>query len=521
MTKRFSLILVFSLALFACKKEPTSWSSNWAAPVVHGSLSLNDLVPSENLTTNTDNYLSIIYSDVVYSFSVDTLIDLPDTTFTQKTAVSLASVTVNPDFVYGDAYNQAYQLDQIELKRVIAKSGEVEMTIYNTWPGKVHCTFDFPKILDQGMPFSRYFELDAGSMSNPFLASNMIDMAGFDIDLKGVSGDLYNTLSGDIIVGSNETVNSYNITNTDSITYEISFKNLVPDYAMGYFGSYQFTDTIGIKLPFMDKLSGGSIQLDSLDLMLSIKNGFNLIAQSKITLVEGINSQTSSAVALSFPQLNNTINLNPASGGLYGFTASEYPISINNSNSNVLPFLENLSDSIVLGYELNVNPDGNTTAGADELFPGSTMDLYLDAEFPISFAANQLSLKDTFDIDYTSNSSITPENGTFTLSYNNGFPLEAMVQLELLDEFGNLLHVVPADNGVSPATYDQITYSSTPSNGTVIFTLNETIVADLESAKKIALNVTFSTENAANIKIQSAANFDFTLSSNLQIELNL
>lgn len=521
MIKNFSLIVTISVFFLACKKESTNWTSNWAAPIVKGSLSLDDLVPAENLTNNSENYLSIIYSDVVYSFSVDTLIDLPDTIFTQKTAVSLPSVTVNPDFVYGDAYNQAYELDQIELKRVIAKSGEVEMSIYNTWPGRVHCTFDFPKILDQGMPFSRYFELDAGSSSNPFIASNLIDMAGFDIDLKGVNGDLFNTLSGDIIVGSNETENSYDITNTDSITYQISFKNLVPDYAMGYFGSYQFADTLGIKLPFMDGLSGGAIQLDSLNMTLSIKNGFNLIAQSKITLVEGINSKTASSAALSFPQLNNTINLNPASGGIYGFTPSEYPLEINNSNSNVLAFLENLSDSIVLGYELNINPDGNTTAGADELFPGSTMDLYLDAEFPLSFAANQLSLKDSFDLNYEPSNSITPENASFTLNYSNDFPLEAIVQLELLDEFGNQLHTIPADNGVLAASYDPITYSSSSTAGAIVFSVNEAIVSDLELSKKIALNVTFSTENASNIKIQSTANFDFNLSSNLQIELKL
>lgn len=521
MLKKLSYITLIIVGFTSCKKEPTSWSSNWAAPVAHGTLTLNDLIPTDNQLENSDNYLSIVYSDVVYSFSVDTLVNLPDTTFIQKTAVSLGSVTVNPDFVYGDAYNQAYELDQIELKRVIVKSGEVEMTIYNTWPGKVHCTFDFPKIFDQGVPFNRYFELEAGSMSNPFASSNLIDMAGFDIDLKGVNGDLYNTLSGDIIIGSNETVNSFTVTNTDSITYEIAFKNLVPDYAKGYFGSYTFTDTVGIKLPFMDKISGGSIQLDSLDMTITLKNGFNLIAQSKITLVEGINTEVNSAVQLGFPQLNSMVNLNPASGGLYGYTPSEYPISINNANSNVLPFLENLSDSILLGYELFINPDGNTTAGGDELFPGSSMDLYLDAEFPVSFAADQMTLKDTFSIEFAGVNTVEGETAQFNLNYSNGFPLDAIVSLEFLDINENVLTSIQGSAAILSGLYNSITYETSATDGLVQFTLDQNAILALEETENIAFQVTFSTENAANVKLQSSSSFDFKLNTDLQIKLNL
>ena len=64
MIKNFSLIVTISVFFLACKKESTNWTSNWAAPIVEGSLSLDDLVPAENLTNNSENYLSIIYSDV-------------------------------------------------------------------------------------------------------------------------------------------------------------------------------------------------------------------------------------------------------------------------------------------------------------------------------------------------------------------------------------------------------------------------------------------------------------------------
>jgi hypothetical protein len=521
MYKRLFILGCAIVLLLGCKKEPTSWSSNWSVPLVHGSLSLDDLIPAEYQTTNSDNYLSIVYSEPVYSFTIDTLVQLPDTTIFRKTAVAVPSLTVNPDFIYGDNYDQAYTLDQIELKRVIVKEGEVEMTIRNTWPGKTHMTFDFPKILDMGIPFNRIFYLEAGSISSPYEATELIQMNGFDLDLTGVSGNLNNTISGTITVGSNEVSASYDITNQDSIEYDITFRNLVPDYAKGYFGSYFLTDTIGISLDFMDKISGGSVDLDSLDMNIVLRNGFNLIAQSKITLLEGVNSSTMTSVPLSFPDFNTDININPASGGLYDYVPSEYPMVINNSNSNVLPFLENLSDSIVLGYELFVNPFGNITSGSDELFPGSSMELFLDAEFPVSFAANNMVLRDTFDFSFEENSTVEGETASIALNYSNGFPLTANTSLYLLDETGAVIHTITADSPILSGVYDNVTYETSPTSGVAIFTLDQSTIALLADTKKIAFDVTFSTENSGNVKLQSSSTIDFNLNSDLQIKLNL
>ena len=90
------VVAVFTLALFAvsCKKEKTSWNTNWNAPVVHGQLTLNDLVPAEYTTTNTDNYLSIVYNEKVFGISLDTLVQLPDTSIVEKTAFGFP-LTIN------------------------------------------------------------------------------------------------------------------------------------------------------------------------------------------------------------------------------------------------------------------------------------------------------------------------------------------------------------------------------------------------------------------------------------------
>ena len=515
----FSLLL---LAIVACKKEPTSWNSSWTAPLVHGRLTLEDLLPPENLSTNSEGYLSIIYNEPVYAFSIDTLIELPDTTIVQKTAVNFGSLTVNPGFSYGDNYDQQYDLDDIELKRVIVKEGKIEMTIRSPWPGKAFVTFDFPTITEPGgASFVRTFYVDAGSQANPATASDVIDISGFDLDMTGISGNLINTISGDIIVGSNETTDSYNVSNSDSIQYEITFKELIPDYAKGYFGSYSITDTTGFDLPFMDGLLGGSIDIDSIDLKIIVKNGFNLIAQAKISQVLGLNSNTSSSSSLNFPLLNNSININPASGGLYDYVPSEYVIPINNQNSNITQFIENLSDSIYLGYQIDINPNGNVTAGSDELFPGSELELIVDGEFPLLFGADQLMLADTFDISYNTNETVVPQEATMTIAYENAFPLEAAAKLYLLDQDGVVIDSILSDQQIEPGVYDDITGLTSTTSGSVSYTLSRAQIVSLEIADKLSVLLDFSTATANKVKINSTAFFDFKLRSNLNIDIHL
>lgn len=511
------LLLVFS----SCRKEKTSWDSNWAAPIAHGHLTLSDLIDPKYQATNGDNYLSIVFQESVYSFTVDTLIDLPDTTIQKKLAVNVPNLTVSPGFTYGDVYDQAYVLDQIQLKEVIVSQGTVQMSIRSPWPGKTIVTINFPKIFDAGIPFIREFLLDAGSVSNPAVGSASINMAGFRMDLTGVNGNLYNLISGDINVASNETVNSFDITNQDSIEYDLTFKDMLPYYAKGYFGSYQLSDTTGIGLPFMNNVLGGMIDIDSIDLNIIIKNGFNLIAESKITLIEGINSKTNTNVPLSFPMLNNNININPASGGLYDYVPSEYPISINNTNSNVTDFIENLSDSILLGYELFINPFGNVTGGSDELFPGSTMDIFLDAEFPLSIGANDLAITDTFAISYTASENFSPKDSEIILDYENGFPIGAEASFYLLDENGVVISTIVSDSPIISGIYDSNTITTASSSGSAIFKLTEQDLINLDAAEKIAFIVSFTTDSGQKIKINADAFFDFNLRTNLNITLHL
>lgn len=519
--KQTLFILSAIVLLASCKKEKTSWTTDWSAPLVHGELTLNDLIPPEYSTTNSDNYLSIIYNETAVGISLDTLVTLPDTSITNKTALAFPVVTVNPGFTWSDAYDQLYDLGDIEIKKVICKGGTVTFTLRSPWPGKTLMTMDFPKIIKDGVPFLKSYPLEAGSQANPSIEVDAIDMSGYLMDLTGVSGDLFNTLSGTFILESNETSLTYDVTNQDSVEYEVAFSDVQVDYAQGYFGTHFISDTTSFGLSFMDKILSGTIDIDSIDMTLKIKNGFNLVALAKITLLRGINSKTGSTVDLTFPDLGNSLNINPATGEFYNWQYSEYPLSINNSNSNIAAFIENMSDSIMVGYEIHINPYGNVTGGNDEIFPGSTFDLDVDGEFPVDFGANALTLTDTFDFSYAGNSSYTGEGATITLAYVNGFPLGATATIYMLDETDAVLTTITGTSAINSGLYNSTDYSTTPTSGDVIFTLSSGDILNLEATKRMALIVAFTTDNAQKVKVQESASFNFNLRSNLQISLHI
>jgi hypothetical protein len=320
---------------------------------------------------------------------------------------------------------------------------------------------------------------------------------------------------------SNEVSSTYTVSSSDSVSFGFKFKDLVPYYAKGYFGQYAFTDTLGLALTPLKKIVRGSILLDSIDLNLSILNGFNLIAQGEITKLIGFNSRTGNQVALSFPKLGTILNINPATGGLYDNAPSSYPIEINNSNSNIIDFIENLSDSIEIGYQMAINPFGNVSGGDDEYFPDSKLELYLDGEFPLNFGANDLTIADTFQINYKNESGIYPENGLVILSYSNGFPLSADAVFYLIDESNVVLDSIQGSSPINTGTYNAESFVTTPLEGSVNFNLTDSQIDNLEKTKEIVLYVSFTSADGNKVRIRATDFFKFDIRTNLQISINL
>ena len=520
MTRLYFLLIVSAFLVFGCKKEPTTWQPNWNVPIVKGTLTLNDLLPDYS-AENADGYASLVFNDTAYSFRIDTLIKLPDTSLVQKTAIAFASVTLGPgSFINNDNIDQLYDLGDISLKRVIIRKGQAFITISSPWPGKTKAIFTFPKVKDNfGNVFSKTYFLDPGTNANPSVIRDTFNIADFDFDLTGASGGLANYLTANMAMYSNETSESFTITNLDTVLLGLSFSGLEPKYARGYFGQYDISDVTSIKFPELKKISG-LLELDSLKMTLNIQNGFDLIAQAKINYLKGSNTSTGQSILLDFPFLGQFLNINPASGGLYDYVPSNYYLSMNSGNSAIIPFIQNLPDSIGFGYQIKINPDGNTSGGTDQFFPNSRLNLMANAELPLHINLNDFTIKDTLSIDASSiDGSLS--KGSIAINYTNSFPLGASVSLVLLNENGSVLDSIKGNSNLLSGIYNSVSAVTTAVSGSIKYDLDENQLANLIDAKKVSVAATFNTSNISFVKINMSDSLEFKLSSDLNLKISI
>jgi hypothetical protein len=82
-----SLLLVFSLCLFtflpSCKKniEETGWDVTALLPLANTSMNLSNLFVDSLQQTDDDNLISLVYRTELYELSLDSLMNIPDTSF--------------------------------------------------------------------------------------------------------------------------------------------------------------------------------------------------------------------------------------------------------------------------------------------------------------------------------------------------------------------------------------------------------------------------------------------------------
>ena len=501
-----SLILLFT----ACKKEPTTWNSDWTVPLITGKVTVQDILPDYS-SINSEGYLSLVFNDTVFSLDIDTLIKLPDTTLVRTATAPIAGFLLTPDITLpAEQIDQVYELGDISLKRVIVEEGTAIFTIESPWPGRIRLQFDMPKLVDaDGLVYEKEYILEAGSPSNPSVLRDSFSMAGFDFDLTGTDGNQVNSVSAVLSVGSADTV-AFPMPIQDTLHMTIEFKDMSPRYARGYFGSYDISDTSSIDFPELKKLSG-LLNLDSIRMQLNIQNGFDLTAQAKITQLEGTNTTTSQTTELNFPHFNQFINLNPATGGLWDNTPSDYIIDINNQNSNFLEFVENFPDHLNFGYTALINPSGNISGGTDQYFPNSGINLMLDGELPLNIKMDDFTLTDTFEISLEDvGESI--KDGVIKLLYVNTFPVSAQVTLNLLDADGEFISSISGSNTLNAGIYDVNTELTNESTGEVLFEVDESQIQALTDAGLMEVKIAFNSFDKELVKLMLTITLILSLS---------
>ena len=515
------LIMVLSVVA-ACRKEKASWNSNWIFPLIKDTLAIENFVNDSTLSINADNSIQFTLHRDVFNIDLFSVVKIPDTTIQQTFAIGFSSLTLAPGTQYVNQTEEHYfDLGEPVLLQTRTKSGKAFITIQNPIPTMAIFQIDLPGVTKDGNEFSQTENVPAAVGGDPGIKTIELNLAGYAIDMTGQNQNLYNTLQSKMTVTTDSNGPTVTITNNDVVKFDVHFTDLIFDYAKGYFGHTNLTDTSLIELPALNAITDGTINLEEINFDVNVSNGIKVMAVGEITQLKSIN-QSGNEVSLIHPQLNSPFNIDPASGSWSTLAPFEYPINFNNTNSNIVPFLENIGNKYELGYQVEINPWGNISAGGDELYPQSRLKLALEANFPLSIGMDNLTVVDTFEVNLNEQpKAIRVVDGNFQLKVKNSFPFGGSMELHLLDASKNLISTISSTDVVDPAPINQTNDGHLLVENDLFFPVSETVVNELSEVHFITLVLSVNSNSWTNNQIYSNAAITFQLLTNFQLKTTL
>ena len=490
-------LLSFVLLFSSCKKENTVWETDWSAPVINDSLSLSNLVNDSTLTTNSGYYV-VDFNRTLLNRGVNDVITIPDTIINKDFSTNF-NLTIPPNYTFfTDESENDLGFADVELKQIVARKGFLDITVKNPVETKAIFNVKLVGVTKNGIPFSEDIEADAGTIGNPGVVTATLDLSDYLFDLTGINGNERNLLTSKVTVTSDPSgPPSVALTTSHVVQVDVGLRGIELAYARGYFGNQVVSDTTDFNLDIMNIVQSGAVDIPASSIKFEIENGIKVGATGLLTDLSSENT-SGSIVDLSHPQIGTAFTMNPATGGWSGITPSIKEIIFDQANSNIEQFVENMGSKYSAGYEVEMNPWGNISAGSDEVYPDSRFKVRVHANLPLAIGFDNLVVQDTFPVDLAQTSKNTRvTSGELLLRASNAFPISAKVKLLMLNANKAVIHEVDGSQLIASSEFGTVDAATglRVMDSDVKWVLSSEIVDDLENIKYIIVQSSFNTPN--------------------------
>lgn len=526
MRKLILLLIPLAALTTACKRDQAIWETNWQAPLLRDTLTLDKLV-TDSLVSIDGLYLELAFDRTIYELKLSDVVEIPDTTVSNSFAISISSINVpaGASFV-NNIEEHDIALDGIELKKIHVLSGGIAITVLNPIGTKVFFTVELPGVTKNGAVLSKCFTAPAGTNSNPGLVNGFVDLAGYDMDLRGASLGSFNKIQSKMLVMSDPAGPAVAVSNTDSFKFLFTMNDVKIDYARGYFGNKLITDTLTEYIDALNKVTGGMIDVPAATMQLEIENGLKVAAKAMITQLKSTNNEGSS-ISLVHPSIGSWITINSATGNANTLQPSEMSLLFNGANSNLEHVLENHGAFNDIGFQLQLNPWGNTSGGWDEIFPQSRLKVNLSGNMPLNIGLTDVILRDTFEFSFKQDLSKTHvQSGMIWMDATNGFPLSGEVTLYLMNAGGTVLATVTSGSDIVSSVYGTVVNGVLQKKSALQFEIPESVIDQLGAVTQMSVRLKLNTPNAVTnaseqVQIPAGSFFGFKVGAKLKVEARL
>lgn len=436
-----------------CRKDPppASWDVDVLGPVLTTQFTLSDIIPDSIQTVAANGLITIVYNEDLFAVDLDTVLAIPDTNFRYPYAFPLPGndVFALPAGFPVISQNNLirFNLPDLALSYLELREGTIDLNMKNKMASRVLGDFSLPSAVFANGPSILQASVEAGTPANPAFSTSTRDLAGVRFDLRGPFFNDVNTLSTNVAAQLDPAGSGALVSNQDSVVIDVSYRNLIPQYARGYFGSRTLSigpETNGIAL--FDGFLSGTLSLDQVRLRLKVENGVGVDLRVRLNQFQAANTTTGATANLLHAITQGPINLNRALDLGNGFQPSLYQNELDNSDSNIGALLEILPDEFRYDLDIELNPLGDISNGNDFLYFDSKLKARLELEVPLSIIATDLVLENVVKPDLPGDAE-NPliQRGELNVIATNGFPLEARMVLDIVDRDRNLLSQVPVD----------------------------------------------------------------------------
>jgi len=509
---RWCTLSLFVWILFSgcTRREPTSWDSDLRGPLAFGKLSMDDVVADSLLYADEAGLWHLFYEESLTDFELDSIVEIPDTVIVNEYPL-LVSGAFLPGFTLPIAQVQQINIQHptVQLMHARMKSGQLRYRVVSPVDGFLNCSLSIPGLTLNGVQQTIAVNTTPPPAGQDFISEGFIDLAGAELDLTGESGSSFNRIAVafNVVVDPNSSQSAI-VAAGDEITLELSFVQPKLAYARGYFGTHHYDLNEQVDFSAFAAMPEGALNIEGASMQFNIRNAVGIDAQIDFEQISNYNQNNQASIVLEHPTLYNAINITRAHDNDGSVQAYEYNFDVNASNSNLDAFLENLPNQFTLQGDVVVNPLGNVSDGNDFIYTDDALEANIIMDIPMRFGMQDLHLTDTLRLTNTAEE--IPLDGELLLWINNGFPVEGLVSLYIIEN-GN--RITLAENlQIDSAVPTTIPASPTPAESWLTIEVNREQLSKINEANPLLIDVTLQTPAApATVGIYVDQHIDFKL----------
>jgi hypothetical protein len=486
-------------------------------------------VPDSLLSTDVNGNVTLLYSSRLFALKLDTVLSAPDTSFRYSYFPDIPPpfvLSLFPGANFGNVNDVTrFNLEELELRELRIRSGAVDLRMVNRVATSIIGDFALPGATLSGAALALQVVVPGGSAASPSELTSTRPLDGYVFDMRGPDHNEVNTLATNLDFTTDTNGPVVQMSQADSLEAIIGYRDIVPQYARGYFGTREVAvspDTTSLDL--FQNISG-LLLLDEVTARLKVINGIGVDARARINYLRSVNTNTSVTVDLLHPITAGPINLDRALDLGNSFQAAQNSFTINTANSNIAAFIENLPTGIAYDLDVTIDPLGDVSNGNDFFYYESTLAADLEVEIPLRLSATDLTLTTTTAVDLAGSLEAHAfQEGTLHVFATNRFPFSASIVLEQIAADGTTLSVLSSSGTITSAPVGLNGLVSASAESQVDFVISKEQVdlffpgsAAGNNGARLRIRAVFNTEGQpAPVQLRS----DYTLDVQITVEGN-